>query len=481
MSTEEAFLQDILAHPEDDTPRLIFADWLADHGDPERGELIRLQCERAAGEVESGLPGYWLENRQPRAGPSWFGFLHGIRVALRGRPRKRIPKQQAQCDVQLLQAHTARWLRGLSIPLQFSRGFPEIVEISTHDYLRNADLLEQISPVQSVRLTSFNPPGADGEGIYDDEAEQELTTRLANHPALARWLELELVGCPGSDNFEALLGSPHLTRLRRLVATDNEVGPGVGLVADERFSHLRWLDLYNSDSASGRPGNRGLIPIVTSPHLANLEYFNYGFNEATDKGVEVLASSPTMIHLRSLGLAGNGLSGEAVRALARSTTLTSLQHLDLSHSLMRNPIGDSDLAVLLKSPLFARLSYLNLCGSAISDTGVRRLSRCPAAAGLRVLVLGGSYRIDDTWRNYRISLTAESVRALARSRFLGRLRRLELPLVPVDDKAAELLARSPGLEGLRELVVEANPILTEAGQAALQARFGDGLEIRSSD
>ena len=41
---EAGFLADIAAHPEDDAPRLIFADWLEDHGQPERAELIRLQC-----------------------------------------------------------------------------------------------------------------------------------------------------------------------------------------------------------------------------------------------------------------------------------------------------------------------------------------------------------------------------------------------------------------------------------------------------
>jgi uncharacterized protein (TIGR02996 family) len=49
-TTEEAFLKDIEAHPEDDTPRLIYADWLSDRDDPvraARGEFIRLQCRLA--------------------------------------------------------------------------------------------------------------------------------------------------------------------------------------------------------------------------------------------------------------------------------------------------------------------------------------------------------------------------------------------------------------------------------------------------
>src|SRR5262245_59923246 len=44
MGMEEAFLAAIAAAAEDDTPRLVFADWLEDNGQPERAELIRLQC-----------------------------------------------------------------------------------------------------------------------------------------------------------------------------------------------------------------------------------------------------------------------------------------------------------------------------------------------------------------------------------------------------------------------------------------------------
>src|SRR5262245_6565393 len=50
VSTEEALLREVCEHPDDDAPRLIYADWLEDHGRPERAELIRVQCELA------GLP-----------------------------------------------------------------------------------------------------------------------------------------------------------------------------------------------------------------------------------------------------------------------------------------------------------------------------------------------------------------------------------------------------------------------------------------
>jgi uncharacterized protein (TIGR02996 family) len=41
------FLAAIRAAPDDDAPRLIYADWLDEHGQPERAEFIRVQCELA--------------------------------------------------------------------------------------------------------------------------------------------------------------------------------------------------------------------------------------------------------------------------------------------------------------------------------------------------------------------------------------------------------------------------------------------------
>jgi uncharacterized protein (TIGR02996 family) len=47
MTAAAALLAAIRAAPEDDAPRLIYADWLDEHGQPERAEFIRVQCELA--------------------------------------------------------------------------------------------------------------------------------------------------------------------------------------------------------------------------------------------------------------------------------------------------------------------------------------------------------------------------------------------------------------------------------------------------
>jgi uncharacterized protein (TIGR02996 family) len=48
MTDREALLRAVCENPDDDLPRLVFADWLEEHDEPERAEFIRLQIEIAS-------------------------------------------------------------------------------------------------------------------------------------------------------------------------------------------------------------------------------------------------------------------------------------------------------------------------------------------------------------------------------------------------------------------------------------------------
>src|SRR5262245_58859359 len=45
---DDAFIAAVLAAPHDDAVRLVYADWLEEHGDPDRAHFIRLQIEIAS-------------------------------------------------------------------------------------------------------------------------------------------------------------------------------------------------------------------------------------------------------------------------------------------------------------------------------------------------------------------------------------------------------------------------------------------------
>src|SRR5436309_3641087 len=80
MDDADAFLDLIRLHPDDDGPRLVYADWLDDHGDPERAEFVRAQCALEAMPPEdAGRPG--LQRRAQellgRHGKGWASVLPG--------------------------------------------------------------------------------------------------------------------------------------------------------------------------------------------------------------------------------------------------------------------------------------------------------------------------------------------------------------------------------------------------------------------
>src|SRR5437868_14865571 len=78
MPTEEAFIQAIIADPDDDAPRLIYADWLDEQGESERAEFIRVQIALARMDED--------DERRPE---------------LEVRERNLLARQEEQCEAQL--------------------------------------------------------------------------------------------------------------------------------------------------------------------------------------------------------------------------------------------------------------------------------------------------------------------------------------------------------------------------------------------
>src|SRR4051794_26810457 len=106
MSHDDAFLQSIIESPEDDAPRLVYADWLEERGDAARAEFIRVQCQRAG-----------MDEEDPR------------QVGLLIRERA------------LLKEHSRRWVGRLSDFTQhceFRRGFVEQIDIGWQEFLTHA-------------------------------------------------------------------------------------------------------------------------------------------------------------------------------------------------------------------------------------------------------------------------------------------------------------------------------------------------------
>ena len=57
MSDHAAFLNAVLERPDDDLPRLVYADYLDETGEPNRAEFIRVQIELARLALAAGPRG----------------------------------------------------------------------------------------------------------------------------------------------------------------------------------------------------------------------------------------------------------------------------------------------------------------------------------------------------------------------------------------------------------------------------------------
>src|SRR5436189_3592451 len=92
MTGNDAFLQAIRDNPADDTVRLIYADWLEEHGDAARARFIRLQIdldrrapfdpslpelEGAADELRKGHEAAWGAPPAPESYLDWH-FWRGF-------------------------------------------------------------------------------------------------------------------------------------------------------------------------------------------------------------------------------------------------------------------------------------------------------------------------------------------------------------------------------------------------------------------
>jgi uncharacterized protein (TIGR02996 family) len=295
---QRAFLAAINAAPEDDTSRLVYADWLEEHDQPARAEFIRVQCALA---------------RLPEADPE--------RPAL-------IVREQL-----LWREYGANWqlpLAALRVnSIVFTRGFPSSIRISAANLLRNADRIFQAAPITSLNIDRIS--------LTDDEFDRVLAM-----PHLVHLESLAIhAGLSDSEIFK-LVACPHLVHLSSLDLSGNWIGPeGARAIARSRtFCRLHEIRL-----ARNQLTDEAATELANSPDLAELKLLDVSANAITDVGARAIANSTQLTRLRTLDLTGNSVGNEGALAIARSATLGALRHVYLQH----NRVGPHALSQVARS------------------------------------------------------------------------------------------------------------------------------------
>jgi uncharacterized protein (TIGR02996 family) len=263
----DAFLRAVLSSPDDDAPRLVYADWLDEHGDSALATFIRTQIELAR-----------------------LSVVHPKRNQLVQTERTLWAQRRVEWT-----AWVPRWAEVSG----FHRGFLERIRCDVVHYLPRADEVRLRTPLTGLRL--------DGPG--------ELAIPLFLQRALdgIRWLTLS-VNVP-ANAWEHFANCPYLGQLQELDL--NSKGPAAELVTalvesngfgSLRTVRLKWCGLGDEQTAR----------LVRHRFVSRLRGLDLSNNHISDDGMRAIAESPHLDGLESLNLRGNPASeGRVADAIRR--------------------------------------------------------------------------------------------------------------------------------------------------------------------
>ncbi|HKB04002.1 MAG TPA: TIGR02996 domain-containing protein [Gemmataceae bacterium] len=333
MSDRDDLLRAVLAAPEDDAPRLIYADWLDEHGHPERAEFVRLQCAMDRIPPKTGR---WrpLHERTARLEREW-------RATWAGAALKKV------------------------LNIEFRRGFVDRVRLTVEQFLASAEDLFGLEPLRTWEFTS-NAFFVRGRNFAD----------VACCPAFDRVRGVACGNYLPEELVTALAESRYLGGLRSLSVSYRLPGPReiAGLFA----AAPNLVELSAQDAPV-----KNLRELWRRGAPARLRRLELVHSRLTDQGVHQLATSPALDRLEVLRLDGNDLSARAAEAIASSDYLYGLREL----SFAGTQLADYGAVALAQSPVLKNLRVLNLTGCYVDNAGAQALADSPYLDQIECLCL----------------------------------------------------------------------------------------------
>ena len=181
LSERDSFLPAIIADRDSDVPRLIFADWLEEHGERDRSEFIRIQCRLAKLTQLDSLECLRCEicgNRPDEDGELRHG--RGCYVVCEEGGGSDIFELNERQRLQIRQRHVdnrRKWFEddlhsvwGDKPPeygTNYTRGFISCISISWKDWLEHWQAIRAACPLEEVRFTTS--PQHNFDGFLDSE------------------------------------------------------------------------------------------------------------------------------------------------------------------------------------------------------------------------------------------------------------------------------------------------------------------------
>lgn len=491
MLVHHELLQAIIAQPDDDALRLIYADWLEEQGAAERAEFIRLQVrfphETPAHRTQQDAHAR-MNTLLYRHGPSWTAELPPLPQGL----------------------YWSGW----------QRGFVEEIVVEEGDPAAVPEAVFALTPFRQLcwRLTQQDRPAPRFSGTvllqrtrtmrvvrashrYPIEPHDDALVRnLCQWPECAHFMGLELFSLDISANACTLVADAAWPALRALrwFCTSSHVLSAEALLAAPWIAQLHKFELrrFNVHGLLERFGLH-----ASAKRLRTLSFRSA---QLDNSDAVALAATGLLGRLRSLNLEQNSISVQGIRAILKQLAPETILEMN------GNPLDEAGFIALVESPQLAQMQYVPNINGAIHDAGAIALAQSPYATNLQTVTffhngaigerglaallhspnlrqivivnldnnfVGALPRIDHPQLHglhlKRNQLDEQSLAALADST-LPKLNRLGLENNALGPKAMAILANAKGLPALQTLLLSHNP-LGDAGAIAL----AQGTELKA--
>jgi uncharacterized protein (TIGR02996 family) len=359
VSTEAALLSAIADDPDDDTARLVFADFLDEKGtdsDSARAKFIRAQVELA---------------RPAQRGES------ARRRELLSEAKKLSKQYGAQWAAPVFDALGTKdepFWREVSYD-SWDRGFFDWLNFDNLKELRKRlPAVRALTPITVVTLWHFNDADV---------------RKLARMPEMNTVKTLSLCGDGfddsakdiGDETATTLAESPHLTRLETLSLIQNRLtNEGVRAIAHSgRLTRLAKLHLYGN-----QVNNDTYAMLAASPLGRRMTEWSVDGSFAVNAAAaRILARATHLTHITSLSFSNTDMTDDGVEALAKAEHLSGLTELDFRCT----NITHQGVRALARSRVFANLERLNFVKTWINGFGARFLRESPYLKKIKFLAL----------------------------------------------------------------------------------------------
>jgi uncharacterized protein (TIGR02996 family) len=437
-----ALLQASKDAPDDDTPRYILADWLDDHGQPDRAEFVRLSVRLAAKEIalaDEAVTRARLHELYSRHATEWLGELQDKLFGVVFR-RGLLEMRSSLHPLCLLPAyaagHVLPWLESLVFEYGQQKSIGDLLAVEALRHFTSLDVTDVWLTATWLERLVNSPRVAHLRRlrIAPTEGQKAIGVALANATQLAGLRVLDVAEGMGDGSLVALAQAPWFAGLSTLAI---RYGSGIRKTApawakSPHAPRLRRIDWYFV-----QPGKVGMRELALSPLMAEVVDMRLEKHFIGPAEAEALAARQQWSRLRRLDLKGNSIDEQAMQALAGRIRFPALRSLNLYN----NKLDAAGLQALLAAPWLAGVEWLDLTYNAFGDEGAKALAAAPGLANLRHLVLS------------MCGISAAGIRALASSPHLARLETLKLGLdhsTPADESMAAL-TEGRGLPALKAL------------------------------